>query len=216
MWRLTLQKPGEGRQRAGERGGMKVFVWNVSRLNDPPTPENEVRGRGRRSCTLRSCGDRERWTTRPQRCRVHSADRNSLYGAYLQTPARRKQMHSFPDSIKKKEINKEEGWCGSVGSAQRSAATEETINKKRWEKRRETSHTKAFLFSLGRISAAHESAEQSYSSAILKACILRTVEMFCSAASYTLSAPSAGVRAPHAPAFVHNYSYQLPGQTWRR
>lgn len=36
------------------------------------------------------------------------ADRSSLYGAYLPKAAMRKQMHSFPDSIKEKKKNKEE------------------------------------------------------------------------------------------------------------
>lgn len=38
----------------------------------------------------------------------HRADISSLYGAYLPTAATRKQMHSFPDSIKenKKRIKR--------------------------------------------------------------------------------------------------------------
>lgn len=80
----------------------KMFVWKMSRLNDPPTPENEVQGRGWCSCTH---DDRERWTRGLHR----RADRNSRYGAYLPTPARRKQMHSFKDSIKKRKEIKRSG-----------------------------------------------------------------------------------------------------------
>lgn len=98
---------------------------------------------------------RERWTTWPERCRVHvTAQTETVFTGliYQHQPGRNSCAH-FQTPFKKKkkrEINKEERWCGAAGSAQHSAVTE-TINKKteekrRGEKRREAPHSKAFRF----------------------------------------------------------------------
>lgn len=68
-----------------------MSVREVSRLNDPLTPEKEV-PEPRRS---REMSDGAGGARGPRR----RPGRAGLYGAYLQTAARRKQMRSFPDSI---------------------------------------------------------------------------------------------------------------------
>lgn len=96
------------RRLAGQRGGMKVFV-----LNDPRTPEDGVRGRGRRPSTTERDERRGRRGGEPTSpeliCRRQPGGNGRTR---FSTPFKKKR---------KKEMNKAEGAMrlGGIGAARR-------------------------------------------------------------------------------------------------